>query len=76
MVLTGSPCQNFPRPRPEEGPEPYRGITWRQLGDSDCQLLGQLLGRDRVQVLERLCEPIGLWRSEVCVGRQFRGCPL
>src|SRR5262245_49417781 len=22
VVLTGSPCQTFPRPRPEEGPEP------------------------------------------------------
>ena len=22
MVLTGFPCQTFPRPRPEEGPEP------------------------------------------------------
>jgi hypothetical protein len=24
---TGSPCRNFPRPRPEEGPEPSAGIT-------------------------------------------------
>jgi hypothetical protein len=28
MVLTGSPCRNFPRPRPAEGPKPSAGITW------------------------------------------------
>jgi hypothetical protein len=27
MVLTGSPCRNFPRPRLEEGPEPSARIT-------------------------------------------------
>ena len=28
-VLTGSPCETFPRPRPEEGPEPSGEITCR-----------------------------------------------
>jgi hypothetical protein len=53
--------------RPSQA-NPYdKNQRWRyerQLGDSDCQLLGRLPGRDRVEVLERLCEPIGLWRSK------------
>jgi hypothetical protein len=37
--LNGVPLPELPRPRPEEGPEPSRGITYR-MGYSACRLAG------------------------------------
>jgi hypothetical protein len=49
MVLTGSPCQNFPRPRPKEGPDPSAGITTPTRG---ADRLTAYLSTQRIDIID------------------------